>query len=112
MFQQNLSTQWSPDCPSAFVHKYLPGFSKLFLIWQRKIIFLFFFQHYLAIQISPEQVMCFAGSTDPCAMCFLYSIGKIGDQENKVYSKLLCDLLNKQLKTPSDRRAHAATCLT
>ncbi|NXU01316.1 MIF factor, partial [Buphagus erythrorhynchus] len=57
----------------------------------------------LAIQISPDQVMSFGGSTDPCAVCFLYSIGKIGEQENKVYSKLLCDLLNKQLKIPSDR---------
>ncbi|EMP32138.1 Macrophage migration inhibitory factor [Chelonia mydas] len=36
-------------------------------------------------------------------MCFLYSIGKIGDQENKDYSKLLCDLLNKHLKIPADR---------
>ncbi|NXE92487.1 MIF factor, partial [Menura novaehollandiae] len=58
---------------------------------------------YLAIQISPDQVMSFSGSTDPCAMCFLYSTEKMGEQENKVYSKLLCDLLNKQLKTPSKR---------
>ncbi|XP_054075857.1 macrophage migration inhibitory factor-like [Rissa tridactyla] len=58
---------------------------------------------YLAVQVSPDQLMSFGGSTDPCAMCFLYSIGKIGEQENKVYSKLLCDLLNKQLKIPSDR---------
>lgn len=84
-------------------------FSKLLLTWQRKIItplsFLFFFssQQYLAIQISPDQVMSFSSSTAPCAMCFLYSIGKIGEQENKVYSKLLCDLLNKQLKITSDR---------
>lgn len=67
--------------------------------------FLFFFssQQYLAIQISPDHVMSFGSSTAPCAMCFLYSIGKIGEQENKVYSKLLCDLLNKQLKITSDR---------
>ncbi|NXE70728.1 MIF factor, partial [Calcarius ornatus] len=58
---------------------------------------------YLAIQISPDQVMSFGGSTDPCAMCFLYSIGKIGEQENKGYSKLLCDLMSKELKIPSDR---------
>ncbi|NWR17590.1 MIF factor, partial [Emberiza fucata] len=58
---------------------------------------------YLAIQISPDQVMSFGGSTDPCAMCFLYSIGKIGEQENKVCSKLFCDLMSKQLKIPSDR---------
>uniref|UniRef100_A0A8B9ZTR6 Macrophage migration inhibitory factor n=1 Tax=Anas zonorhyncha TaxID=75864 RepID=A0A8B9ZTR6_9AVES len=66
-------------------------------------IFKTFPNMYLAIQISPDQVMSFGGSTAPCAMCFLYSIGKIGEQENKVYSKLLCDLLNKQLKIPSDR---------
>ncbi|NXH57861.1 MIF factor, partial [Rhabdornis inornatus] len=58
---------------------------------------------YIAIQVSPDQVMSFGDSRDPCAMCFLYSIGKIGEQENKIYSKLLCDLLNKQLKIPSDR---------
>ncbi|XP_050174617.1 macrophage migration inhibitory factor-like [Myiozetetes cayanensis] len=58
---------------------------------------------YLAIQISPDQMMSFGDSTDPCAMCFLYSVGKIGEQENRVYSKLLCDLLNKELKIPSDR---------
>nr|XP_054502024.1 macrophage migration inhibitory factor-like [Agelaius phoeniceus] len=57
---------------------------------------------YLAIQICPDQVMSFGGSTDPCAMCFLYSIGKIGEQENRVYSKLFCDLMSKQLKIPSD----------
>ncbi|XP_027552647.1 macrophage migration inhibitory factor-like [Neopelma chrysocephalum] len=58
---------------------------------------------YLAVQISPDQMMSFGGSTDPCAICFLYSIGKIREQENKVYSKLLCDLLNKELKIPSDQ---------
>ncbi|NWT30035.1 MIF factor, partial [Cardinalis cardinalis] len=58
---------------------------------------------YLAIQISPDQVMSFGGSTDPCAMCLLYSVGKTGEQENKVYSKLLCDLMSKQLEIPSDR---------
>ncbi|XP_032657198.1 macrophage migration inhibitory factor-like [Mauremys mutica] len=58
---------------------------------------------YLALQISTDQLLSFHGSKDPCAMCFLYSIGKIGEQENKDYSKLLCDLLNKHLKIPADR---------
>lgn len=71
---------------------------KTFLNTAKKITFIFFFQQYLAIQISPDQVMSFGGSTDPCAMCFLYSIGKIGEQENRVYSKLLCELMSKQLK--------------
>ncbi|KFQ38757.1 Macrophage migration inhibitory factor [Mesitornis unicolor] len=48
---------------------------------------LLFFQQHIAIQISPDQVMSFGCSTDPCAMCFLYSIGKTGETENKVYSK-------------------------
>ncbi|NWR60452.1 MIF factor, partial [Bucorvus abyssinicus] len=52
---------------------------------------------YVAIQISPDQLMSFGSSTDLCAMCFLNSIGKIGEQENKVYSKFRCDLLNKQI---------------
>ncbi|NWH99143.1 MIF factor, partial [Tichodroma muraria] len=60
-------------------------------------------QQYLAIQISPDWMMSFGGSTDPCAMCFLDSIGKIGEQEKRVYSKLLCDMLNKKLKIPSER---------
>ncbi|POI33885.1 hypothetical protein CIB84_002363 [Bambusicola thoracicus] len=47
--------------------------------------------------------MSFSGSTDLCATCFLYSIGKTGEQESKVYAKLLCHLLNKQLKIPPDR---------
>ncbi|NXV05779.1 MIF factor, partial [Cettia cetti] len=58
---------------------------------------------YLAIQNSLDHVMSLGGSTDPCAMCFFYSIGKIGEQENKVNSKLHCDLLNRQLRIPSDR---------
>ncbi|XP_062360261.1 macrophage migration inhibitory factor-like [Cinclus cinclus] len=57
---------------------------------------------YLAIPVSPDQVMSFGGSRDPCAMCFLYR-DKTGEQENEVYPKLLCDLPNKQLKIPSDR---------
>lgn len=63
----------------------------------------FFFWQYIQIKVSTDQMMAFGGSQDPCAMCFLYSIGKIGDQENKDYSKLLCDLLNKRLKIPVDR---------
>jgi len=42
------------------------------------------FQQYLEIQISPEWGMSFSGSTDIGAICFLYSIGKTGEQESKV----------------------------
>lgn len=47
---------------------------KTFLNMAKKITFIFFFQHNLAMQISPDHVMSFGGSTDPCAVCFLYSI--------------------------------------
>lgn len=105
--QENLKSitdRHAPIFTTVWGHKHLLRFSNPFSICQKKIIFLFiFFQQCIAIQISPDQVISFGGSTDPCAVCFLYSIGKIGEQENKVYSRLLCDLLNKQLKIPSDR---------
>lgn len=61
-----------------------------------------FFQQYIGMQISPDQLMSFSSSTDLCAMCFLNSIGKMGEQ-NKISSELLCDLLNKQLKISTGR---------
>ncbi|KAM4809905.1 macrophage migration inhibitory factor [Rhinophrynus dorsalis] len=58
---------------------------------------------YIAIHIQPDQMMSFGGSTDPCAVCSLHSIGKIGGPQNKTYTKLLCDILTKQLHIPADR---------
>ncbi|KAJ1093570.1 hypothetical protein NDU88_006670 [Pleurodeles waltl] len=58
---------------------------------------------YIAIHIVPDQMMSFGGTTDPCAICSLYSIGKIGASQNKTYSKMLCDLLNKELHIPANR---------
>ncbi|CAM2103202.1 macrophage migration inhibitory factor [Lepidochelys kempii] len=58
---------------------------------------------YIAVHIAADQLMSFGGSTDPCALCSLHSIGKIGGQQNKSYTKLLCDLLTKQLHIPADR---------
>ncbi|XP_048369608.1 macrophage migration inhibitory factor [Sphaerodactylus townsendi] len=58
---------------------------------------------YIAIHIVPNQLMSFGDSTDPCALCSLHSIGKIGGPQNKAYSKLVCDLLTKNLQIPADR---------
>ncbi|NXD40047.1 MIF factor, partial [Copsychus sechellarum] len=99
-----VNTNLSKDkVPESFAGELTQQLSKALGKPAQKITLIFFFQLYLAIQVSPDQVMSFGGSTDHCAMCFLYSIGKIEEQKNKVYSKLLCDLLNKQLKIPSDR---------
>ncbi|NWS31560.1 MIF factor, partial [Polioptila caerulea] len=58
---------------------------------------------YIAVHIIPDQMMSFGGSTDPCALCSLYSIGKIGGQQNKTYTKMLCDLISKHLHVSADR---------
>lgn len=58
---------------------------------------------YIAVHINGDQMMMFGGKTDPCALCSLISIGKIGGAQNKQYSKLLCGLLNKHLGVSPDR---------
>ncbi|KAL0974055.1 hypothetical protein UPYG_G00214800 [Umbra pygmaea] len=57
---------------------------------------------YIAVHINPDQLMMFGGKGDPCALCSLYSIGKI-EGAQKQYSKLLCGLLNKHLGVSPDR---------
>ncbi|XP_015264488.1 PREDICTED: macrophage migration inhibitory factor [Gekko japonicus] len=58
---------------------------------------------YIAIRIVTDQLMTFGGSGEPCALCSLHSIGKIGGPQNKAYSKLLCELFTKYLQIPADR---------
>ncbi|XP_068570953.1 macrophage migration inhibitory factor-like [Cebidichthys violaceus] len=57
----------------------------------------------IAVHVIPDQIMMFGGKGDPCAVCSLHSIGKIGSDYNKQYSKLLCGLLNKHLGISPDR---------
>lgn len=47
--------------------------------------------------------MAFGGSSEPCALCSLHSIGKIGGAQNRTYSKLLCGLLADRLRVSPDR---------
>lgn len=47
--------------------------------------------------------MAFGGSNEPCALCSLHSIGKIGGTQNRSYSKLLCGLLAERLRISPDR---------
>ncbi|XP_062840179.1 macrophage migration inhibitory factor [Anolis carolinensis] len=59
---------------------------------------------YIAVHVLPGQRMSFGGSSaEPCALCSLHSIGKIGAAQNKAYSKLLCSLLQDKLHVPPDR---------
>lgn len=58
---------------------------------------------YIAVHVVPDQLMTFSGSSDPCALCSLHSIGKIGGAQNRTYSKLLCGLLADRLHISPDR---------
>lgn len=58
------------------------------------------------MHIIPDQMMMFGGKADPCALCSLHSIGKIGGSQNKQYSKLLMGMLNKHLGISPDRYIH------
>ncbi|MCH1933272.1 phenylpyruvate tautomerase MIF-related protein, partial [Shewanella sp. A25] len=33
---------------------------------------------YIAVHVVPDQLMTFSGTNDPCALCSLHIIGKIG----------------------------------
>ncbi|KAG8455875.1 hypothetical protein GDO86_001896 [Hymenochirus boettgeri] len=58
---------------------------------------------YIAVHVQTDQLMSFGGTTDPCALCSLHSIGKIGGPQNKKYTKMLSDFLAMQLHIPADR---------
>lgn len=55
------------------------------------------------MHVVPDQLMTFSGTSDPCALCSLHSIGKIGGAQNRNYSKLLCGLLSDRLHISPDR---------
>nr|DBA23028.1 TPA: hypothetical protein GDO54_013990 [Pyxicephalus adspersus] len=55
------------------------------------------------INIHTNQQMTFGNTSDPCAVCSLTSIGNIGGTHNEKYSKLLCEILNKELKISPER---------
>jgi phenylpyruvate tautomerase len=58
---------------------------------------------YIAVHVVPDKLMTFSCRNDPCALCSLHSIGKIGGAQNRNYSKLLCGLLADRLHISRDR---------
>ncbi|XP_004400715.1 PREDICTED: macrophage migration inhibitory factor-like [Odobenus rosmarus divergens] len=57
----------------------------------------------IAVHVVSDQLMAFGGSREPCALCSLHSIGKIGGAQNRSYSKLLGGLLAERLRVSPDR---------
>ena len=47
--------------------------------------------------------MSFGGSSEPCAVANLMSIGALGVEQNKKHSKVLFDLVEKELGVANDR---------
>ncbi|CAH0758702.1 unnamed protein product [Diatraea saccharalis] len=58
---------------------------------------------YCAVSIIPDLPMSFGGTTDPCAIANLMSIGGLGVELNKKHAKVLFDLVEMELGIPSDR---------
>ncbi|XP_060700069.1 macrophage migration inhibitory factor [Hemiscyllium ocellatum] len=60
-------------------------------------------QQYIAVHIVPDQILSFGGTSEPCALGTLSSIGKISKEQNKNYAKVLFVLVNKHLHISPDR---------
>ncbi|CAG9559262.1 unnamed protein product [Danaus chrysippus] len=58
---------------------------------------------FCVVSIIPDVQMCFGGSNAPCATASLMSIGALGLNENKKHSKVLFELIEKELGVPKDR---------
>jgi len=54
----------------------------------------------VAIQVNPDQLMSFGGSTDACAVCTFGNIGRI---DNRTFSKQVMDKISKDLHISSSR---------
>lgn len=56
------------------------------------------------MSIIPDVIMSFGGTTEPCAIANLMSIGALGVEQNKKHAKVLYELVEKELGVPTDRR--------
>eukprot|EP00292_Cryptomonas_paramecium_P019304 CAMPEP_0113665610 /NCGR_PEP_ID=MMETSP0038_2-20120614/2400_1 /TAXON_ID=2898 /ORGANISM="Cryptomonas paramecium" /LENGTH=119 /DNA_ID=CAMNT_0000580981 /DNA_START=15 /DNA_END=374 /DNA_ORIENTATION=+ /assembly_acc=CAM_ASM_000170 len=61
-------------------------------------------QSYVAIQVIDKQAMMWGGSTDPCALCQVSSLGSINQSKNSAVSKKIAALFgNAPLGIPPNR---------
>ena len=61
----------------------------------------------MAIQVNPDQLMSFGGSTDPCAVCTFGNIGRI---DNRQFSKQVMDKISKDLHISGSRFEFCRLC--
>ena len=58
----------------------------------------------IRIHIMPDEMVSFAGSTDPCAIMTVSSIGKITREINERNTKDIMSLLSNELNIPQARQ--------
>lgn len=58
---------------------------------------------YISVCVMPGQIMSFGGTTEPCALMHVGSIGKLGVQENKDISKKLFQFIKEKLNIEGTR---------
>uniref|UniRef100_A0A023FHD3 L-dopachrome isomerase n=1 Tax=Amblyomma cajennense TaxID=34607 RepID=A0A023FHD3_AMBCJ len=58
---------------------------------------------YVVVHISPDQLLSFGGTDDPCAIANLYSIGCLTPKENKKHSAALFEHIEKTLGIKGNR---------
>ncbi|GIY72725.1 macrophage migration inhibitory factor [Caerostris darwini] len=58
---------------------------------------------YVVVHVNPDQLMSWAGTSDPCAVATLGSIGSLGTSQNAKISKALFDHVKDNLSINSDR---------
>ncbi|CAH2093926.1 unnamed protein product [Euphydryas editha] len=60
-------------------------------------------EQYCVVSVIPDLPMSFGGTTAPCAIANLMSIGALGVEQNKKHAKVLFELVEKELGVPQDR---------
>ncbi|KAI5634220.1 macrophage migration inhibitory factor (MIF) domain-containing protein [Phthorimaea operculella] len=60
-------------------------------------------EQYCVVSIIPDVHMSFGGSTEPCAVANLMSVGRLGVEENKKHAKVLYELVEKELGVSKER---------
>ncbi|PRD30574.1 UNVERIFIED_CONTAM: Mif [Trichonephila clavipes] len=58
---------------------------------------------YVVVHVNPDQIMSWGGTSDPCAVGTLGSIGNLGTSQNVKISKVLFDHVKDNLGIKSDR---------
>ncbi|KAI3381023.1 hypothetical protein SNEBB_005015 [Seison nebaliae] len=58
---------------------------------------------YIAVNVKQNDYMSFGGTTEPCALMHLTSIGKLGPEENKKLTANIMEHISKNLNIPQNR---------